>query len=146
MNEPNIYESRFSAYAQEFEGFASSHNLLVEKYYHDAPMWSFCFGHPRGGQAKLDVTIDETGSVTLQSVWWIDSYAEFTRSLKWGSRVVVAQEPSAVGKALREGLIEAVSWAPGEWTQIAAGYRPIWGQYSEAEFRAMTPQWPSPTI
>lgn len=146
MNEPKIYESRFAAYAQEFEDFARSHNLLVEKYYHDAPMWSFCFAHPRGGQGKLDVSIDATGLVTLQSVWWIDSYAEFTRSLKWGPRQVVVQGPNTAKNALRDALIEAVSWVPGDWTQVADGYRPIWGQYSEAEFRAMTPEWPSPTI
>jgi hypothetical protein len=109
-------------------------------------MWSFCFAHPQGGQAKLDLSIDGSGAIILQSVWWVDSYAEFTRSLRWGSRVAVAQEPTAAVDSLRNALFEAVSWAPGEWTQVADGYRPIWGQYSEAEFRAMTPKWPSPTI
>jgi len=146
QTQSNPYDSRFAPYAEGLEAFASTHNLLIERYYHDTPMWSFCFSHPRGGQAKLDLSIDESGAINLQTVWWIDSYSNFTRSLKWGQKVTLPQEPDAAMIALRDALSMVVAWNPGEWTQVADEYKPIWGKYSEAQFRAMTPLWPDPVL
>jgi hypothetical protein len=107
-------------------------------------VWSFCFAHPLGGQAKLDLSIDETGAITLHPVWWVDSYARFTRSLRWGQKIAVPPDPEAALAALRDALSMVVAWRSGEWTQVADGYAPIWGKYSEAQFEAMTPRWPDP--
>lgn len=144
--EANLHAPRFAPYAEAFEAFASTHNLHIEKYTHEAPLWSFCFAHPRGGQAKLDLSIDEEGNITLASVWWIDSFAEFTRSLRWGPTTELAGDQEAALTALRDALHIVAAWNPGEWTRVADGYEPIWGQYSEAQFEAMTPQWPTPML
>jgi len=37
-----------------------------------------------------------------------------------------------------------VAWNLGEWTRVADGCEPIWGQYSEAQFNAMAPHGPTP--
>jgi len=143
---PAPYDLRFASYANDFEAFASAHNLLIQKYYHDGPTWSFCFAHPRGGQAKLDLTIGDSGTLTLETVWWIDSYSRFTRSLKSGAKTDVPREGKEALAALRDALSMVTSWQTGEWTQVADDYKPIWGRYSEAQFRAMTPQWPEPVL
>jgi hypothetical protein len=33
------------------ERFATDHNLMIERYYHDLPAWDFRFRHPKGGEA-----------------------------------------------------------------------------------------------
>jgi hypothetical protein len=43
--------------------FANRRNLIIEKYYQEVPMWSLCFSHPNGGQAKLDVIRDSQQTV-----------------------------------------------------------------------------------
>jgi hypothetical protein len=144
--EPHPFDARFGAFAAELEAFAGSRNLLIDKYYHDAPYWSFCFAHPLGGQAKLDLRIDEQGVVMLETVWWIDSYRQFTRSLKWGAKIAVRPESDEIVRALERGLSDVAGWRTGEWTQVADGYKPIWGRMSEAQFVAMTPRWPKPTL
>jgi len=109
-------------------------------------MWSFCFAQPRGGQGKLDLSIDAEGDITLASVWWIDSYADFTRSLRWGPTTMLPGDQDAALTALRDALHTVAAWNLGEWTRVANGYEPIWGQYSKAQFDAMTPQWPDPVL
>jgi hypothetical protein len=133
-------------YAPSLEGFARSHNLYIDKYYYDGPQWSFCFEHPRGGQAKIDLTIDDSGVITVETGWWVDSYKEFTRSLKYGAKVELAPDSDAIAKALGNALAEIVSWERGEWSEVADDYRPIWGQLTEAEFRDATPKWPRPAL
>jgi len=142
----SAFDARFAPYAAQFEAFAHSRNLLIEKYYHEAPTWSFCFAHSRGGQAKLDLSIDDVGTVVLQTVWWIDSYREFTRSLRWGERIEVPGDGERFVTMLEQALRTVVSWQPGEWTRVATDYESIWGRYTEAQFRAMTPAWPLPRI
>jgi hypothetical protein len=146
QDEPRPVDARFAPFVIELEAFAASHNLLVQKYYHNDPQWSFCFEHPLGGQAKLDLRIDEQGAVVLQTVWWVDNYKQFTRSLRWGKQETVAAKGGEIVGALKSALSDVVNWKLGEWTQIADGYKPIWGQMSEERFRSITPQWPKPVL
>ncbi len=37
-------------------------------------------------------------------------------------------------EALRQSLLEILSWEKGAWTQVARGYEQIWHRYSRAEF------------
>jgi hypothetical protein len=143
---PNPFAARFASYAQDLDAFAKAHNLLIDRYYHDSSEWSFCFAHPRGGQARLDLGIDELGKVTLETVWWVDSYTEFTRSLKYGPKVELPENNADIVRALRSALSDVVDWRTGEWTEIATGNQSSWGQFTEQQFRSMTPQWPDPVL
>jgi hypothetical protein len=138
--------ARFEKYAPALEDFARSHNLHIDKYLHGGSQWAFCFEHPRGGQATLELKIDGVGAVTVEQSWWVDSYAQFTRSLRYGAKVKVEPDPTAVSQALGDALAEVVGWEQGEWSEVVDDYRSIWGQYSEAEFRAMAPKWPRPVL
>lgn len=134
-------ERRFFPYENELTSFASHYGLLVEKYYHGSPTWSFYFTHPEGGQAKLDLSIAEDGEISLQTVWWQDSYAEFTRFLRWGDTIKLSDSDKLVS-TLDQGLQDTLRWEVGSWTQVADGYESIWGRYSEQEFYDMAPDWP----
>src|SRR5229473_5328777 len=57
--------------------FASRHSLLIRKYYHDQPMWTFHFLHPKGGFGMIQIHAapDNSGSckAAVSSHWWIDN-------------------------------------------------------------------------
>lgn len=140
------YEEYFSSIAGSLESFSSQHNLLVEKYYHDAPVWSLCFNHPNGGQAKIDISKEENGKLTLQGIWWEDDYDTFTRNIMWGQKVEVVKEGKAVSELLKDMLIKLTGMPRDSWTNSYPDYKDIWSRYSKPEFEAMTPKWPSPKL
>jgi len=138
------YEEYFAPISNALETFASSHNLLVQKYHHDAPVWSLCFTHPNGGQAKIDVSNEENGKLTVQGVWWLDDYDDFTRYIMWGEKIEVSRDGQAVSTHLGRLLSELLQMPKNSWTNSYSDYKDIWGKYSKSEFEAMTPEWPKP--
>ncbi len=75
--------------ADGLSAIAMKYGLVVERYYHDAPQWFLGFGHPLGGQAKIEVSASEPEEVTVSATWWVDDYTTFTRSILWGPRARV---------------------------------------------------------
>ncbi len=140
------YEAYFSPISEALQVFAIKHNLLVEKYYHEAPVWSLCFCHPEGGSAKLDVSRGNDEFVELRPVWWIDEYESFCRNLKWGEKERISRENTVLTKRLNSALRAVLNWNIGEWSDVAKGYEQIWGRYSAEEFEAMSPSWPTPKL
>jgi len=137
-------ERYFRPVASALEEFASNHNLLLERYYHDAPAWSLRFAHPAGGSATVDVTRGSAGSFTVSGTWWLDVYREFTRYLRDTSKVSCPARPDAVISAVGSAFAEVLAWQPGTWSRVARDYRKIWGRFSEAEFESMTANFPKP--
>jgi hypothetical protein len=138
------YKEFFTPIANALEEFANAHNLLVQKYYHDAPVWSLCFSHPNGGQAKLDVSKEENGNLSVQGVWWQDDYHAFTRRIMWGKKIEVSRDCQAVSAHLEKVFPEILRMSKDSLTVAYPDYKDIWGRYTKSEFEAMTPRWPSP--
>ena len=132
----------FAPIATCLQAFAVAHNLLIERYYHDAPLWSLCFTHPNGGHAKLDVIAQSQEAVTIESTWWLDEYNSFSRSIKKGGKKTVDKEARCIQEQLLSSLSEVLSWAVSDWDRIVTGYEPNWSQYSQAAFECMKPNWP----
>jgi hypothetical protein len=42
-------------------------------------------------------------------------------------------------------LESALDWQPGNWTQVAGGYRPHWSMFSRERFEQIANPWPMPT-
>ena len=138
-------ERFFAPLAPAILGFAERHNLLLEKYYHEAPMWSLEFAHPAGGQARLDVARRKDERLSLSATWWVDDYDTFTRSIRTKDAVAVAASDQALAPELEKLLAEVLAWGPGAWTQVATGYKSIWGKaWTKAEFVKLAEQWPRP--
>ena len=140
------YDEYFSPIAGAMESFSGQHNLLVQKYYHDAPVWSLCFNHPNGGQAKIDISKEENGKLAVQGIWWEDNYDTFTRHIMCGEKVEVMKEGKAVSELLQNLLPKLIEMPKGSWTNSYPDYKDIWSRYSKSEFEAMTPKWPSPSL
>ena len=80
------YDKFFSPVIGLVTQFAKAHGMTLEKYYHEAPVLTLGFGHPLGGQSKIDVERADDKQVQVEPVRWLDDYRTFTRSLKWGSK------------------------------------------------------------
>jgi hypothetical protein len=138
-------ERFFAPLAPAIVEFAQRHNLLLEKYYHEAPMWSVEFSHPAGGQARLDIARSKDQRLLLSATWWIDDYDTFTRSIRTNDAVAVAASDQPLVPELEKLLGEVLAWRPGAWTQVATGYKSIWGKaWTKAEFKNLAEQWPRP--
>ena len=137
------YEEFFEPVAGALTAFSQAHTLLIEKYRHDAPVWSLCFRHPAGGHAKIDVS-RANDEVEAQGVWWIDNYDLFTRNLKWGEKNKVERSADALAAVLATQLKDVLSWKVDQWNQTATGYENSWKPFTKAAFYAMGPHWPIP--
>jgi hypothetical protein len=98
---------------------ASCHSLLIRKYYHDQPMWSFHFRNPKGGFGMLQMhaTKRKEGviGVAIASHWWVDDRERGIRaSLSTHVRSLQATRPEEIGSLLGDTLAQLLSRAPSE--------------------------------
>jgi hypothetical protein len=141
---PRDLDEYFTPLSATLNSFVERRGLLLEKYYHESPSWSLCFGHPKGGQAKIDVSAESNEQVCVQAVWWVDDYATFRRSLLWGEKRYQARQPEEVAVAVDRAFSETLSWEVGTWTQVAEGYQPYWSAFTAESFAKFANPWPKP--
>jgi len=112
------YEAFFAPLSDLLTDFAKNHNLLVEKYYHDAPVWSLCFSHPKGGSAKIDLARDDKLLASIIGIWWVDDYDSFTRSIKKTETITSEPIVEKISPILTDTLNKILAFTPDEWIQI----------------------------
>ena len=135
----------FGRIATPINDFVDAHGLVLDKYYHDVPSWDLRFGHPRGGNASIQVM--NAGDVArFCTVWYYDDYDQFTRYLHWRDPIDVSLDSDSISSALRDELEAILAIPLGQWTEAATGYRLEWGRYSKAQFEAMGPSYPLPIL
>jgi hypothetical protein len=141
------YEVFFAPINTVLTAFAADHNLLLEKYYHDAPCWSLRFAHPSSGEAKVDICRGEDSKAKVSGVWWCDDYDTFTRSLRYSDEIRCEPIPEIVQPALLETLKVVVAFERGKWSQVATGYRDIWKKtWTKSQFEKLTEGLPKPKL
>jgi len=134
-------EAFFAPLADEIQRFAKSHNLKIDRYYHQWPDWSLRFTHPAGGDATTDIRRMSGKSFVLCQLWWIDDYDAATRSTRRGESPEYLVDEASLGDLLRHALAEMLTWQKGEWTEIATGYQ-NWHRFTRAQFESMHGCWP----
>jgi hypothetical protein len=117
--------------------FAVAHNLAIDKYYHDAPAWTFRFRHPRGGGAGLRVERVDDLTVKIGSSWYLDEYESFTRYLKWGPEKQLPLTKVDLRGVLETSLQEIVHWNENDLT-AHPDYKNIWSVYTKEEWQQMS--------
>jgi hypothetical protein len=137
-----MYDSFFGPVLKLASSYSAAHGMVLEKYYHEAPVLTFGFGHPLGGQAKIDVDRLDDKHIQVQPVRWLDDRSTFTRSLKWGSKRSCLVSATELAPLLDAALHECLSWGATEWTKVAGGYELIWSGIPESEFSAFANHWP----
>ena len=137
-------EQWFAPIAGVLESFAQRHNLLVDRYYHDSPSWTFRFNHPRGGQASVGVSCNAGETASIYSTWHVDDYDRFTRSIHWRKPRAVSKDANALLEDLELELSAILAVPLGQWNQVADGYANVWGRYTKDEFEKLQPSYPDP--
>lgn len=140
------YEEFFSPFKEVVLAFANRHNLLLDKYYHDAPDWSLCFLHPANGHAKISLSRTSESEIHISGLWWIDHYDSFTRYIRTSKSVTLNRLDSGVRQVMEDCLSEVLSWKPENWTQVVSDYKRIWICSTKEEFEAMAQRWPRPVL
>lgn len=135
-------ERFFAPLADEIRRFALTHNMSIERYYHEAPDWRLQFTPPQGGSATIDIRRLDDQSFTLMTCWYVDDYDAGTRSLKAGGSPHYLVGDVRMHDVLRRALVELLSWKKGEWSQVAGGYKQLWQHYTREQFENASPQFP----
>lgn len=137
-------EAFFAPVSDLLISFAREHNLFLEKYYHDAPVWSLCFTHPLGGSAKVDVR-REGNLLSTSGVWWVDNYDAGTRSIKDTKAVECEPDSERLAPVIAKTLSEVMSLTFGNWSRVATGYKRIWDKtWTKEQFQKASEPWPRP--
>ena len=137
------YERFFVPIATPLHDFARRHNVKLEKYYHEAPVWSFLFRHPLGGVAKNDVEKESQAHCTLWKYWWSDDYDSGVRSIRQSRSEKFPCEPKDLAIRLDNALNEILSWPAQSWTGRHGGFSDIWqGAWSREAFKQMELAYP----
>jgi len=119
-------------------GFATAHNLAIDKYYHDSPSWTFRFGHPNGGAAGIHVERINDSEIRIGRSWYIDDFDKFTRYLKSDAGIQLNLREIDLAKILERALKDIVTWNISD--MIAhPDYEKFWSQYSREEWLQMSP-------
>jgi hypothetical protein len=133
--EKPMLEAYFARIVNVLTEFAAKRNLEIARYYHQAPEWSFCYAHPRGGTGKVIVEKLEEAKVRVGGLWWIDDCEKFTRSIKRSKQEDCAFSTTELTACLEKMLRQVLSWELGTWTEVATGYESTWGRYPKEELK-----------
>jgi hypothetical protein len=121
-----ILEPFFASISDKLNEFASKHELLLERYYHESPSWRFSFRHPRRGVGCVEVMRVFDDSIKVYIYWWLDDYDQFARFIKRDETPEYVVGEVNLVELLDEQLRTVLSWDPGVWTQVATGYERYW--------------------
>ena len=142
-----VYELFFSPLSGLLVAFSENHNLIVRKYYHDAPSWSLCFSHPSGGAARIDLSRKSESTVSILGIWWVDDYDSSTRSIKQTDAIECEPIVLAVEPHLIQTLKSVLSFTPGDWSQVATGYEKFWHKtWTKEQFDKLNSHLPLPRL
>jgi hypothetical protein len=129
----------FEAHSDVLLGFASKHNLVIDKYYHESPSWTFRFQHPKGGGAGIHLEHVNDSTIRIGKSWYIDDFENFTRFLKSESGREMPLASIKLGETLEVSLTEMTNWNKDEMTAYG-GYEKFWSQYTKEQWREMSPE------
>ncbi len=124
-------EAFFAQIADVLNDFGSSHNLLLERYYHEAPSWRFNFRHPEGGVASIDVMKKSNDSLKIYDHWWIDDFDKFARFLRTEETPEYKIDSVNLAETLEEHLRKILSWQSDKLTRVEIDYEPYWKPHKE---------------
>ncbi|MBN2019086.1 MAG: hypothetical protein JW749_02540 [Sedimentisphaerales bacterium] len=101
-------EAFFQKFSDSLVIFAKKHKLVIDKYFHHLPDWTFRFRHPKGGQGCIVVRKEDCHNVFVSSSWWKDNYESNRRDFMDADSRICAVDH--VVKILEKILREILSW------------------------------------
>lgn len=117
-----LLEAFFAKISSVLESFANNHNMLIVKYFHDGPSWSFQFKHPLDGSGQIEVEKTDDDSVLLRKSWSIDDYDISTRFLKYPPGKKMGLDHAELHQALEDALTDILQWKKDDLIPHKAPY------------------------
>lgn len=139
----------FERVGLRLERLAAAHNLKLDKWIKESPLWALEFRHPRGGAAQVVVgpggDFPEDGA-HLWSSWHLDDYESETRRIASGDKRTVREEEPLLEDAVLEEVRRALGWTESNLKphQLPKG---IWHQwFSREAFEKLDESLPNPDL
>ena len=136
-------EAFFAPFANTCEQFAERHNVKIERYYHEFPVWSFLFRHPAGGIGKIDLVRKTDNTINLYRYWWCDDYDAATRSIKNEETQPILVTDANVDEMLETSLSAILNWKYGDWDGVYDGYESWHKHWTKKQFMALDNDYPT---
>ena len=133
----------FAPFTTSIERFAERRNLVVIKYYHEAPSWALGFQSPLGkfGFGKLSLSKSDANALELSAAVWVDDYDASTRRVRMSPPQPAPTDNGSLTVRLDAMLDDMLSWPLDE---IFITHKHSWGSIPKAQWIAGQPKWPTP--
>jgi hypothetical protein len=136
----------FSPIVDDLDEFGRKHGLVIEQFYHSAPIWHFVFRKKEGGKALVEIGYDPTSDLFyVTGVWWINNYKDcFSSSAKTAPmRLSTPVDHERLIDALEETLQTIKNWKLTNLTERSGPF-PEWHSTwpTEQEFQVAESRYP----
>ena len=116
-------ESFFNTISVVLEDFATTYNLMIEKYPHHGPEWSFIFKHPIDGTGQIEVERVDDTSILIRKSWWIDDFDTSVRFMKYPPpSQKIGLNHNGLRQVLEDALEDIIQWKKDELVPQKAPY------------------------
>lgn len=103
-------EAFFSRISEALDDFATTYNLMIVKYSHSGPDWTFRFRHPKGGLGQIFAIKQDEEHIGVACAWQVDDYDTLTRYSKYTEIKKCSLEKPALLALLNETFKLVLSW------------------------------------
>lgn len=112
-----LLEAFFGKISSVLESFANSYHILIERYYHEGPSWSFMFKHPIDGTGQIEVEKVNDNFVLIRKSWWVDDFDTSTRFMKYPPpSKKIGLDHIELHQELEDALADILQWKKEDMT------------------------------
>lgn len=138
-------EEFFKKISNVLEDFASTHNLFIEKYFRQMPLWMFTFQHPKGGKGQIVVEKINNKLVIVRPCWWIDDFDNSTRSLQHIEGKECSLDLDVLRAVLEEMFKLVLTWQKKDLTPVKHKYNE-WKKHPKEMIEGDVLKYPIPKL
>jgi hypothetical protein len=135
-------EAFFRDLADALTDFANRHNMRLQKYYHDAPEWTFTFRHPQAGVSAIEVLRVGPELRRVDCCWWYDDYDKLTRFIRRHHGATVPRQAGNIQEELDVALSTILGWKFDDWGESHGGYKQWRRSYTKEQFLSLRNEYP----
>ena len=138
-------EAFFSRISEVLDDFATTYNLMIVKYSHSGPDWTFRFRHPKGGLGQIFVVKQDEEHIGVVSAWDVDDYDTLTRYSKYTEIKKCSLEKPTLLALLDETFKLVLSWQKEDLTPGKHKYNE-WKKHPKEMIEGDVLKYPIPKI
>jgi hypothetical protein len=129
-------DAAFEIVAPAIRRVAQAEAVKLQEFHNEDPIWRLAFGRSAGGEARVDVTWEESRPDTygVRALWWVDDYdTTMRRSHEEAVGEFTRERPlEELEGLIHEGLRRVDGWQDSDLDQQSGPY-PDWQKYQSRE-------------